>query len=145
MPKNNSIVKTCSIEGCTSAHYGHDLCVKHHRRFRRNGDPLTVLRIQKDDHARFDSYVEMIPFSTCWYWVGWTNENGYGRINISGKMLFAHRYNYERYVGPISDGLFVLHKCDTPLCCNPDHLELGTNTDNMRQMLARGRGRYQKE
>ena len=50
------------------------------------------------------------------------------------------RYAYEIWVGPIPDGKSVLHRCDNPACCNPAHLFIGTQLDNMRDMIAKGRG-----
>jgi hypothetical protein len=70
----------------------------------------------------------------CWFWNG-TLSNGYGKM---GRQL-AHRLSWEAFNGPIPDGLFVLHKCDTPPCVNPDHLFLGTHGDNVRDCLAKGR------
>jgi len=58
---------------------------------------------------------------------------------VNGKRMLAHRASYEVNVGPIPDGLFALHACDTPSCVNPNHITLGTQTDNMRQAAARGR------
>lgn len=66
------------------------------------------------------------------------NAKGYGVLGGRPKNL-AHRVAYEAANGPIPDDLFVLHRCDNPPCCNPAHLFPGTNTDNMRDMSAKGR------
>ncbi|MDD5171354.1 MAG: HNH endonuclease signature motif containing protein [Syntrophales bacterium] len=77
----------------------------------------------------------------CWLWTGSQMRQGlaYGRIAVKGKIKAAHRVSYELYVGPIPDGLFVLHKCDVPYCVNPNHLFLGTQADNNRDMHKKGR------
>lgn len=54
-------------------------------------------------------------------------------------MTGAHRVSYRVFVGEIPDGLFVLHRCDNPPCCNPEHLFLGTHLDNMKDMRNKGR------
>ena len=75
------------------------------------------------------------PETGCWLWIRRTKDNGYGWC---GKRTSAHRRAWELYRGPIPPGLFVLHRCDTPLCVNPDHLFLGTNSDNINDAVQKG-------
>ena len=76
----------------------------------------------------------------CWRWSGSTLKNrGYGQIGINGKNDYAHRVSYRIHFGDILEGLEVLHKCDNPPCCNPKHLFLGTQKDNMEDMKSKGR------
>jgi HNH endonuclease len=79
--------------------------------------------------------------SGCIEFRGRLNACGYGVLRINGRSTLAHRAAHELHVGPIPDGLQVLHTCDNPACINPDHLWLGTHTDNMRDMASKGRGR----
>lgn len=81
--------------------------------------------------------------SGCWIWNRYLNENGYGRTNLSlkGPTLYAHRISWMLHKGDIADGFYVLHKCDTPACVNPDHLYLGTQKENMGDMQKRGRSK----
>lgn len=76
----------------------------------------------------------------CWMWQAATfGDNGYGCINVAGKTTAAHRLAWTFRNGAIPEGLFVLHRCDTPRCVNPDHMFLGTIQDNVRDMHAKGR------
>jgi predicted XRE-type DNA-binding protein len=76
----------------------------------------------------------------CWGWTDAPNKlGGYGRIQVDGKHIRAHRISWEIHNGPIPDGLDVLHDCDNPLCSNYRHLFLGTHTDNMRDKVRKGR------
>lgn len=78
----------------------------------------------------------------CRLWLG-EAKRGYGKIGTieSGvtKTRLAHRVAWELVHGPIPKGMFVCHKCDTPACCNADHLFLGTQTDNVADKVAKGR------
>lgn len=76
----------------------------------------------------------------CWEWQGYKNEDGYGRASYGGKLELAHRMTYTMFKGNIPKGMCILHKCDNPGCCNPEHLFVGTRSDNMQDMLAKGRG-----
>jgi hypothetical protein len=98
--------------------------------------PITV--------ARFWSKVAVTAGnSDCWIWRGAKNGNGYGNFRMPdfGRANFAaHRVAYLIVNGEWPpEGLLIRHKCDTPLCVNPHHLEIGTVADNMRDMYERGR------
>lgn len=85
----------------------------------------------------------------CWVYSGACDRRGYGRPGIgvgvyeSGhpktRRYYAHRRSYEIHNGPIPKGMLVLHKCDNPPCCNPEHLYLGTDKDNSHDCARKGR------
>ena len=76
----------------------------------------------------------------CWLWQGHCESKaGYGQVSYNGKSVPAHRMFYAELVGPIPQGICVLHKCDVPQCVNPEHLFLGTQKDNTQDMISKGR------
>jgi hypothetical protein len=79
--------------------------------------------------------------ATCWLWTGAVNDKGYGWVSRTRALgpTRAHRFSWEIHRGQIPKGKCVLHKCDVPLCVNPDHLFLGTRKDNTRDMMRKGR------
>lgn len=78
----------------------------------------------------------------CWIWKARTSDGRYGSFTVGSETVFmAHRFSWMLARGKIPDGQLVRHKCDNGMCVNPDHLELGTQFDNMADMKARGRER----
>lgn len=80
----------------------------------------------------------------CWEWTGLVTRKGYGQIKKNGKNCTAHRLAWEERNGPIPCGLSVLHHCDNRSCVNVEHLFLGTQADNVRDMVCKGRQRAPK-
>lgn len=90
--------------------------------------------------ARFWSKVDRRDPNDCWPWTGFRESRGYGQCYISASSTRkAHRIAFEISNGPIPPGLLVRHRCDNPPCCNPAHLETGTDADNVRDRVERGR------
>ena len=93
-----------------------------------------------DDPRRF--WDRVCIGDACWEWHGGVrNAQGYGGFNWNGKKQMAHRVAWQLWVGPIPEGMSVLHRCDNRLCVRPDHLFLGTHLDNMRDAVAKQRTR----
>lgn len=102
----------------------------------------TAIGLSTKDVTRFWSRVQVGGETECWRWQAGTNEgrgNGYGIVCLGGKKCYTHRTAYELTHGEIPDGLFVCHRCDVPTCCNPNHLFLGTNKENIHDALKKGR------
>jgi hypothetical protein len=91
---------------------------------------------------RFESKLCPEPMTGCLLWTAAGDKNGYGLIHDGEhKQVKAHRAAWTFEHGPIPDGMCVLHKCDTPECCNVQHLFLGTNQENTADKMAKGRHR----
>ena|ERR1700686_307593 len=99
-------------------------------------------RLRSLEQRFWDGFVGE-PNSGCWLWMGTVTANGYGQIREDyaqpSPRLYVHRVSWGLHKGPIPNGLHVLHKCDTPACCNPAHLFLGTMADNTADKVAKGR------
>jgi hypothetical protein len=92
---------------------------------------------------RLERRLDRRGFDECWEWKGLRHQQGYGLIRASGVgknlMLRTHRVAWELQNGSVPDGMHILHRCDNPPCCNPNHLFPGTDADNMKDMAAKGR------
>ena len=78
----------------------------------------------------------------CWEWLRGKRDGQYGVIKIDGRQESAHRAAYREFIGPIPAGMLCCHTCDNPICVNPSHLFLGTNADNIMDMVNKGRQLY---
>ncbi|MGH7022198.1 MAG: HNH endonuclease signature motif containing protein [Caulobacteraceae bacterium] len=90
---------------------------------------------------RLAAWVEIDPRSGCHLWTGHRDQGGYGRMSVNKRNRAVHRVAWELVNGPIPEGMLALHICDNPRCCNPAHLKLGTQADNNRDRIAKGRGK----
>lgn len=142
--KQRPIYGKCSVFGCDyEGRVYAGMCSRHMSRQRRHGSPYAegggAKRIPP-----LDRFWRQVRFAVggCMEWTGVLDIGGYGhfRMRVADKSKkLAHRASWELHVGPITDGLLVLHRCDNPACVNPDHLFLGTQKDNVDDMVAKGR------
>lgn len=97
--------------------------------------PMDAVRV-----ARFWSKVDVRGPGGCWMWTAGVNKKGYGLFGAGGnRSCLAHRIAFLLDTGVWAGRLYVLHHCDTPGCCNAQHLFLGTQVENMADMVAKGR------
>lgn len=93
---------------------------------------------------KFNDFVSKGP--DCWLWVGRVCRNGYGRFGIAGcRDVLAHRAAFALSGGGLSENEVVCHRCDVKLCVNPAHLWLGTQSDNIQDMLQKNRANPPRE
>jgi len=86
---------------------------------------------------------ELLLPGNCIVWEGYKNKKGYGQVWFNNRQQKAHRVAWIKAYGDIPNNLYVCHHCDNPSCVNVDHLFLGTQTDNMRDCVQKGRNKNQ--
>lgn len=141
--------QTCSVDGCErGGTITRGFCRACYERRRRRGE----LEPLHSPAERLTAGLERKP-NGCLEWTGYTNETGYGKISVNGKLIRTHHLAWTLANGPIPDGLWVLHHCDNPPCVEtaptegyPDgHLFLGTSADNHADMDSKGRNHNQRK
>lgn len=100
---------------------------------------LEHLKIENTIENRFHTKVTEKDKNGCMLWTAFINPKGYGLFKFNGRTMPAHRCSYELHFGKIPKGMCVLHKCDVRNCVNPDHLFLGTQIENIKDMCKKGR------
>ncbi|QMU97817.1 hypothetical protein FVO59_11825 [Microbacterium esteraromaticum] len=133
----------CEADGCERYALARGYCGKHYQRLRSTGK-ATAAEPWRDqtEEERFWSKVSIGAPNECWEWQGERNNKGYGRFAIydhpKRTRRLAHRYALATTT-TVDACQLVLHACDNPPCCNPNHLRVGTQLENMRDALAKGR------
>jgi hypothetical protein len=126
--------RNCDVCGSYYKGYGAYFCSIRCKAIWRSAHPETPLT------KRFWSKAEVTDLFKCWNWTSTKNHTGYGQFSIGrkGKKL-AHRLAWQLTCGSIPQGKCVLHRCDNPKCVNPAHLFLGSQQDNIDDMVSKGR------
>jgi len=117
-------------------------------KYLRSGHTKTCGCMRRPAVDRFAEKVALTD-SGCIEWIG-SLHHGYGQFRPDGavtgdSLVRAHRWSYEYHVGPIPEGLMILHSCDNPACVNPQHLRPGTGSDNMRDAVERRRHHHARK
>ena len=137
----------CSIENCFNPVRAKGWCNTHYARWYRTGNPLSAhprRKVGLTISEILELYVQKGKPDECWLWTKSTNNDGYGHFGFKGRMIDAHRATAEIIYGPLTSDIVVRHSCDIPLCCNPKHLLMGTQADNIADCHRRKRSRWHR-
>jgi hypothetical protein len=134
----------CKIDGCARGLHAAGMCSTHYNRLRTTGTHEPGPKARGTLKNRFWRQVAKGAVSECWPWMSKSKIKGYGSIGLGGrdsKKELAHRVAWMLTYGDIPaldghHGAVVRHKCSNRLCCNPAHLEIGTQMDNVKDMWA---------
>lgn len=133
----------CAVAGCSQAVWAAGLCSRHYNRLRTTGTTDDGPRARASFAERFWRQVERRGANDCWPWTGKSQTRGYGCLSVGGKRgskMLANRAAWTLTYGAIPEGHVIRHKCHNRLCCNPAHLELGSQADNVADMWDRPDG-----
>lgn len=96
-------------------------------------------RINPKTARLFSSKFLLNPENQCHEWTASLDHKGYGQFRFGARIMKAHRFSWMMANQQDPGSLFVCHRCDNPKCVNPEHLFLGTHSDNMKDMHSKGR------
>ena len=151
------MLKKCEVDGCDCAVYGKGkrgadisitkYCRRHYRWLKQYGSLTPPSYSHGTVEERFwRNVVRYTDPDKCWEWKGTRLPKGYGvftdaspSTNVRGKTISAHRYSYQLHYGDLNKGDCVLHSCDNPQCTNPSHLRKGTQSENIKEAIAKRR------
>lgn len=105
---------------------------------------------KQHDIERIWGHIKKDDGDGCWEWQASLSSNGYGQTEIwakgKRKTIRPHRFSYETFYNTIiPEGLFACHKCDNKLCCRPDHIFIGTGSDNMKDAVLKKRQNHSRK
>jgi hypothetical protein len=127
---------------CRACHAENERIKRRKRGLLRSGSkPLTDVEYAKIEERRFFGSFEK-QSDGCWKWKHGLNYEGYGHFRVRRKTLSAHRYSYQKFVGPVPEGKELHHLCDHPWCVNPEHLKPVTSLEHARTRDQSGNGKY---
>jgi hypothetical protein len=101
-----------------------------------------LLKFNQNDVGSMRDFVRKMSIVSkqgCWEWKGYRDTHGYGVQQYQGRRWGAHRLSFHVFSGVIPKGLFICHHCDNPACVAPSHLFIGTQDDNMKDAVTKGR------
>jgi len=130
VPDGLYVCHTCKNKVCVNPKHLYLGTMSEYRPWRGKRKPLS---------KRFWNKVNKKESDECWNWTACINTDGYGIIAVNGQADSAHRVSWKIHHGEIPEGMCVCHKCDNPSCVNPNHLFLGTQEDNIKDMCRKGR------
>jgi len=130
--------RLCTSVECSTPAYARGMCSSHYWRWMHETPASERPRPTVDQ--RFDALVRSGSPDECWEWTGGTTRTGYGRFKAHQGQMITSRFALERAVGkPESPDLIACHTCDNPPCCNPAHLFWGTQAENCKDAMRKGR------
>ena len=135
--------KICSFPGCKKPYCAKELCNSHWAQQSR-GHSLTPIRTHETPEERFERNIRKEPDTECWTWIGAgsgkfydkeSGEGGYGQLRVNGKSWMAHRWAYEqKHNITLTNEDTLDHLCRNTRCCNPEHLEKVSLSENIERM-----------
>lgn len=132
----------CAVTDCGRNGSARGFCKMHAERIAKHGSPFKTKNCKRGStpEQRLRHIGWTVTQSGCWEFAGSRNrDGGYGHIGFEGKIRGAHRMAYEAWIGPLIDGMVIMHLCDNPPCINPEHLRQGTQEENQQDALRKGR------